>query len=127
MLVALGQWTTAEREFREALQLAEDRHDEYFARLVSHNLGTPAGIRGDFGEALRWLSRMMRTNGHSAPVPQEAIAHLNMARCYCTAENWKLARNTSAGRSIGASFLVSWLCAARFSRRTQSLSRTSRG
>lgn len=81
-LVALGQWTTAEREFREALQLAEDRHDEYFARLVAHNLGTPAGIRGDFGEALRWLSRMLRTDEQSAPVPQEAIAHLNIARCY---------------------------------------------
>ena len=81
-LVALGQWTAAERQFREALQLAEDRHDDYFARLVAHNLGTPAGIRGDFGEALRWLSRMLRPDGHGAPVPQEAIAHLNMARCY---------------------------------------------
>ena len=81
-LVALGQWTTAEREFREALQLAEDRHDEYFVRVVAHNLGTPAGIRGDFGEALRWLSRMLRTDGQGAPVPQEATAHLNMARCY---------------------------------------------
>lgn len=81
-LVALGQWTTAEREFREALQLAEDRHDEYFVRVVAHNLGAPAGIRGDFGEALRWLRRMLRTNGQGVPLPQEATAHLNMARCY---------------------------------------------
>jgi len=81
-LVALGQWTTAEREFREALQLAEERDDENFARLVAHNLGAPAGIRGDFGEALRWLSRMLRTDGHGAPMPQEAIAHRNMAQCY---------------------------------------------
>jgi LuxR family maltose regulon positive regulatory protein len=81
-LVALGQWTTAERQFREARQLAEDRHDEYFARLVAHNLGTPAGIRGDFSEALRWLSRMLRTDSKGGPLPQEAIAHLNMARCY---------------------------------------------
>jgi ATP/maltotriose-dependent transcriptional regulator MalT/DNA-binding SARP family transcriptional activator len=81
-LVALGEWTSAEREFREALQLAEERHDENFARLVAHNLGTPAGIRGDFGEALRWLGRMLRSDGHGAPMPQEAIAHRNMAQCY---------------------------------------------
>jgi LuxR family transcriptional regulator, maltose regulon positive regulatory protein len=81
-LVALGQWTTAEREFREALQLAEDLHDEYHVRVVAHNLGAPAGIRGDFSEALRWLSRMLRSNDHAAPLPQEATAHLNMARCY---------------------------------------------
>lgn len=81
-LVAMGQWTTAEREFRMALQLAEERDDEYYARLIAHNLGTPAGIRGDFGEALRWLSRMLHTAGQRPPVPQEAIAHLNMARCY---------------------------------------------
>ena len=81
-LVALGEWIAAEREFRNALQLAEELHDEYYARLIAHNLGTPAGIRGDFGEALRWLSRMLRPDRHEPPVPQEAIAHLNMARCY---------------------------------------------
>jgi LuxR family transcriptional regulator, maltose regulon positive regulatory protein len=81
-LVAMGQWTVAEREFRLALQAAEENNDEYYMRLIAHNLGTPAGIRGDFGEALRWLGRMLRADRQGAPMPQEAIAHLNMARCY---------------------------------------------
>ena len=84
-LVAMGEWTSAEREFRAALQSAEERNDEHYIRLIAHNLGTPAGMRGDFGEALRWLSRMLRKDGHApgaAPMPQEAVAHLNIARCY---------------------------------------------
>jgi LuxR family maltose regulon positive regulatory protein len=82
-LVGLGQWTEAEREFRVALQSAEERGDRYYARLIAHNLGTPAGIRGDFGEALRWLRRMLRDESAGAPpVPQESIAHLNIARCH---------------------------------------------
>ncbi len=80
--VALGEWTTAEREFRAALQLAEEQNDEHYIRLIAHNLGTPAGMRGDFGEALRWLSRMLRNDRQGTPMPQEAVAHLNMARCY---------------------------------------------
>ncbi len=83
--VAMGQWTAAEREFRAALQSAEERNDEHYIRLIAHNLGTPAGMRGDFGEALRWLSRMLRKDGQTepaAPMPQEAVAHLNIARCY---------------------------------------------
>jgi len=81
-LVAMGEWTAAEREFRSALQSAEERNDERYSRLIAHNLGTPAGIRGDFGEALRWLSRMLRSDLPASPLPQEAVAHLNMARCY---------------------------------------------
>lgn len=91
--VAMGEWTAAEREFRAALQSAEERNDEHYIRLIAHNLGTPAGMRGDFGEALRWLSRMLRKDRGAggpqgaagvlpAPMPQEAVAHLNMARCY---------------------------------------------
>ena len=81
-LVAMGEWTAAEREFRAALQSAEERNDEYYIRLITHNLGTPAGMRGDFGEALRWLSRMLRSDRPGPPMPQEAVGHLNMARCY---------------------------------------------
>ncbi|MDQ3665731.1 MAG: hypothetical protein M3410_03865 [Acidobacteriota bacterium] len=81
-LVAMGEWTAAEREFRSALQSAEERNDERYMRLIAHNLGTPAGIRGDFGEALRWFSRMLRSDRTGSPMPQEAVAHLNMARCY---------------------------------------------
>jgi ATP/maltotriose-dependent transcriptional regulator MalT/DNA-binding SARP family transcriptional activator len=84
-LVAMGEWTAAEREFRAALQSAEEQNNEHYIRLIAHNLGTPAGMRGDFGEALRWLSRMLRKDrqgASAAPMPQEAVAHLNMARCY---------------------------------------------
>jgi LuxR family maltose regulon positive regulatory protein len=81
-LVAMGEWTTAEREFRVALQSAEERNDEHHIRLVTHNLGLPAMVRGDFGEALHWLRRMLRTESGEPPIPQEAWAHLNIARCH---------------------------------------------
>src|SRR3990172_5058002 len=58
--------------------------------LISHNLGTPAGIRGDFEEALRWFSRMLR-KGQTSLMPQEAVAHLNMARCHIYRGDFALA------------------------------------
>jgi LuxR family maltose regulon positive regulatory protein len=81
-LFEMGEWTASEREFRAALQSAEERNDEHYIRLITHNLGLPAMMRGDFGEALKWLSRMLRKDLQSAPMPQEAVAHLNMARCH---------------------------------------------
>lgn len=90
-LVALGEWTAAEREFRGALQAAEELHDERYARLIAHNLGTPAGIRGDFGEALRWFGRMLRRETPGSPIPQEAVAHLNTARCHIYRGDFALA------------------------------------
>ena len=50
--------------------------------LIAHNLGLPAMIRGDFSEAMRWLRRMLRENRNAPPVPQEAWAFLNLARCH---------------------------------------------
>src|SRR4030095_10899525 len=79
--VAMGEWTAAELEFRKGLQLAQDSNDVRYMRLISHNLGLPAMMRGDFGEALRWLRRML-ADGNEAPLPQEATARLNMAHCY---------------------------------------------
>jgi ATP/maltotriose-dependent transcriptional regulator MalT/DNA-binding SARP family transcriptional activator len=81
-LFEMGDWTASEREFRAALQSAEERNDGHYIRLITHNLGLPAMMRGDFSEALRWLSRMLRKDAHTAPMPQEAVAHLNMARCH---------------------------------------------
>lgn len=81
-LVSMGEWTAAEREFRIALQSAEEQNDEHHIRLITHNLGLPAMMRGDFGEALRWLRRMLRADTTESPIPQEAWAHLNIARCH---------------------------------------------
>lgn len=81
-LVSMGEWIAAEREFRAALQSAEERNDEHYVRLITHNLGLPSMMRGDFGEALRWLRRMLLTNTGEPPIPQETTAHLNIARCH---------------------------------------------
>ena len=81
-LVSMGEWTAAEREFRVALQSAEERNDQHHVRLITHNLGLPAMVRGDFGEALHWLRRMLRADAGEPPIPQEAWAHLNIARCH---------------------------------------------
>lgn len=77
-----GDQNAAEREFRAALQAAEELGDEHYVRLISHNLGLPAMVRGDFGEAIRWLRRMLPEDRSAAPLPREAIAQLNLARCY---------------------------------------------
>src|SRR5262249_41806872 len=81
-LVSLGKWTEAEREFRAALQSAEEQRDEHYARLIVHNLGLPPMVRGDFGEAMRWLRKLLRDDQNTTPVPQEVTAHLNIARCH---------------------------------------------
>src|SRR6202022_4072542 len=77
-LVSMGDWTGAEREFMVALQSAEEENDENSVRLITHNLGLPAMMRGDSGEALRWLRRMLRTESGEQPIPQEAGPHLNI-------------------------------------------------
>ncbi|HEX8459533.1 MAG TPA: BTAD domain-containing putative transcriptional regulator [Pyrinomonadaceae bacterium] len=79
---ALTEWAAAEGEFRAALQLAEEQNDTHYMHLITHNLGLPAMIRGDFSEAMRWLRRMLRDRAGAPPVPQEAVAYLNLARCH---------------------------------------------
>jgi LuxR family maltose regulon positive regulatory protein len=77
----------ATENWRAALEEAKQASDDRFARIVLHNLGLPYSMEGDFNEALRWLGQMIdgragnaRSSGDAAPFPQEAIAHLNIAR-----------------------------------------------
>jgi LuxR family transcriptional regulator, maltose regulon positive regulatory protein len=80
-LISQGAWTAAERHFRLALEAAETVSNERYIRFVAHNLGVPAGLRGDFGEALRWLRRMLADEeSGAAQLPQETVGHLNVAR-----------------------------------------------
>jgi ATP/maltotriose-dependent transcriptional regulator MalT/DNA-binding SARP family transcriptional activator len=81
-LIAGGGWTEAERHFRFALGLAESHSNERYTRLITHNLALPPGLRGDFGEALRWFKRIFRDDKPEAQLPQEAIGHLNVARLH---------------------------------------------
>jgi LuxR family maltose regulon positive regulatory protein len=81
-LIATGELAAAELEFRAALQSAEEQGDEHYARLIAHNLGLPAMLRGDFGAALRWLRRMLRDDAEAPPMPRDTTAHLNIARCH---------------------------------------------
>jgi DNA-binding SARP family transcriptional activator len=81
-LIAGGAWNEAERHFRFALGLAESHSNERYTRLITHNLALPLGLRGDFGEALRWFKRIFRNDKPEAQLPQEAIGHLNVARLH---------------------------------------------
>lgn len=81
-LINEGKWGEAERQFRFALDLAEQQSDRHYQRLIMHNLALPPGFRGDFGEALRWFRRIFRDDENSKQLPQEAIGHLNVARLH---------------------------------------------
>ncbi len=97
--IALHDTERAIENWRAALDEARLASDDRFARIVLHNLGLPYSMEGDFNEALRWLSQMIEGRAETAaapsavglgttarpslelvPFPQEAIAHLNIAR-----------------------------------------------
>jgi ATP/maltotriose-dependent transcriptional regulator MalT/DNA-binding SARP family transcriptional activator len=82
-----GQSERAIESWQAALKEAREAGDDRFARIVLHNLGLPYSMEGDFNEAIRWLGQMIdhrnpkeASSGDSVPFPQEAIAHLNIAR-----------------------------------------------
>ena len=86
---ALHDHERAIESWRAALDEARLADDDRFARIVLHNLGLPYSVEGDFNEALRWLGQMIETRAEArgenqpaeaTPFPQEAIAHLNIAR-----------------------------------------------
>lgn len=81
-LIAQGEWTKAEQQFRFALELAEKSSNDQMIRIITHNLALPAGFRGDFGESLRWLKRIFNDGNSQKPLPQEAIGHLNVGRLH---------------------------------------------
>src|SRR5205823_5237933 len=78
-LIVEGGWTEAEQQFRLALDAAEKQGNERYKRVVTHNLALAPGLRGDFGEALRWFKRIFHTGQPEKQLPQEAIGHLNVA------------------------------------------------
>ncbi len=92
--LALHDTERAIESWRAALDEARKAGDDRFARIALHNLGLPYSLEGDFNEALRWLSQLiearidsasafpaqMQGDGKHIPFPQEAIAHLNIAR-----------------------------------------------
>jgi ATP/maltotriose-dependent transcriptional regulator MalT/DNA-binding SARP family transcriptional activator len=77
---SLHEAARAIESWRAALESAREADDDRFARIVLHNLGLPYSMEGDFNEALRWLGQMIEERADSPPFPQEAIAHLNIAR-----------------------------------------------
>jgi LuxR family transcriptional regulator, maltose regulon positive regulatory protein len=81
-LIAVGDWTDAEKYFRVAFDIAQRQANEHYVRLVTHNLALVPGLRGDFGEALKWFSRIFRDDQPNKQLPQEAIGHLNVARLH---------------------------------------------
>jgi LuxR family maltose regulon positive regulatory protein len=81
-LILEGKWNDAEQQFRAALELAERLSNEHYIRLTAHNLALAPGFRGDFGEALKWFTRIFRDGRPEKPLPQEAIGHLNIGRLH---------------------------------------------
>jgi DNA-binding SARP family transcriptional activator/predicted negative regulator of RcsB-dependent stress response len=69
--------------WRSALEEARRASDDRLVRIVLHNLGLPYSYEGDFNESFKWFSELIAPGDKDAkatPFPQEAIAHLNIAR-----------------------------------------------
>jgi len=81
-LIVQGDWVGAEKQFRIALDAAEHQANDRYIRVVTHNLALAPGLRGDFGEALRWFKRIFHGGRNENRLPQEAIGHLNVARLH---------------------------------------------
>lgn len=93
-LIANGNWNDAEQQFRAALELAEAQSNDHYVRLIAHNLALVPGLRGDFGEAVRWLNRIFRNSTSlEKKLPHEAIGHLNIARMLLYRGEFKDAEN----------------------------------
>ncbi|MEW6734061.1 MAG: tetratricopeptide repeat protein [Acidobacteriota bacterium] len=77
---ASGEFERAIDEWRVARIDAQQAGDSRFAAIIAHNLGLPYSLMGFWEEALECFGVLFADA--TTPFPQQAIAHLNIARIH---------------------------------------------
>ncbi|MDY7092580.1 MAG: CHAT domain-containing tetratricopeptide repeat protein [Acidobacteriota bacterium] len=82
LLMRMGRFEEAETVYLKALEIARSIEDHYRAGLVSLDLGQLSRMRGDWGQAVRWLEQSLDLLEEVDADPVESVAASELAHTY---------------------------------------------
>ena len=69
-----GEYATAQQHYAEALELVQDRADDWGTAIVLNNLGILARVRGELPDALQLAGESLAIARRTADLRNQALA-----------------------------------------------------